>query len=518
MKKIFTICYFTLAAELIFSLTQDSVSTSPVVYAVKINQVLNIDGILNEEAWNKILPIKQFTQRDPDEGKKPTQKTEVRIGYDDAALYIGARMYDTSPDSIITRLVRRDVDITSDFFLVYLDPYYDRRSGFYFGVNAAGTHYDGVLYNDTWSDNTWDGVWEGKVNIDDKGWTAELKIPFSQLRFHKNHENVWGINLKRIIARNNEEDYFVYVPKNENGMVSRFAQLKGINGIVPPGNFEILPYVTTRAEYTHPQPNDPFNSGSDYKPGFGADIKMGLGTNLNLNATINPDFGQVEIDPAVINLSDIETFFNEKRPFFVEGSTIFNFGQGGATNYWGFNCANPIIFYSRMIGRAPQGTVPEADYSDLPDGTHILGAAKISGKIGDNWNVGVIQSLTQREYANLYSNGIRSEAEIEPLSYYGIFRAQKELNEGYQGLGFISTITSRFFKDDKLKNDLNNNAYVFGIDGWTFLDSSKTWVISGWTGLSHLTGSNSRIASVQTNSQHYFQRPDAIILNLDSNK
>jgi len=518
MKKIFTICYFTLAAELIFSLTQDSVSTSPVVYAVKINQVLNIDGILNEEAWNKILPIKQFTQRDPDEGKKPTQKTEVRIGYDDAALYIGARMYDTSPDSIITRLVRRDVDITSDFFLVYLDPYYDRRSGFYFGVNAAGTHYDGVLYNDTWSDNTWDGVWEGKVNIDDKGWTAELKIPFSQLRFHKNHENVWGINLKRIIARNNEEDYFVYVPKNENGMVSRFAQLKGINGIVPPGNFEILPYVTTRAEYTHPQPNDPFNSGSDYKPGFGADIKMGLGTNLNLNATINPDFGQVEIDPAVINLSDIETFFNEKRPFFVEGSTIFNFGQGGATNYWGFNWANPIIFYSRRIGRAPQGTVPDADYSDLPDGTHILGAAKISGKIGDNWNVGVIQSLTQREYANLYSNGIRSEAEIEPLSYYGIFRAQKELNEGYQGLGFISTITSRFFKDDKLKNDLNNNAYVFGIDGWTFLDSSKTWVISGWTGLSHLTGSNSRIASVQTNSQHYFQRPDAIILNLDSNK
>lgn len=517
MRKIFTILTILPAVIQASPPLNDTVNVDKQITAVRINQVVNIDGSLNEEFWNRILPVNQFTQKDPDEGKNPTQETEVRIVYDDAAIYVGARMYDTSPDSIIARLVRKDVDITSDLFGIFLDPYYDRRSGFYFGVNAAGTHYDGVLYNDTWDDNTWDGVWEGKVSIDDNGWTAELRIPFSQLRFHQNSENIWGVNLRRDIARHNEQDYFVYVPKNENGFVSRFAQLKGINGITPPDKFEILPYVTTRAEYTHPEPGDPFSKGSDYIPGLGADIKVGLGTNLNLNATINPDFGQVEIDPAVINLSDVETFFTEKRPFFVEGSTIFNFGQGGAANYWGFNWSNPNFFYSRRIGRTPQGGTPDADYTDYPDGTHILGAAKITGKIGDDWNVGVIQSLTQREYARLQNNGVRSESEIEPTTYYGIIRAQNEINDGYQGLGFMSTVTNRFFSDERLRDDINKDAYVFGLDGWTFLDSSKTWVISGWTGLSHVSGSKSRITDLQSNSQHYFQRPDAESFSLDSN-
>jgi len=516
MRTFFTAFIILLSIFNAFSLTKDTVNTNQEITAVRINQVVNIDGNLNEEFWKQTIPVNQFTQRDPDEGKEPTQKTEVRITYDDAAIYIGARMYDTSPDSIITRLVRKDVDITSDLFAIFLDPYYDRRSGFYFAMNAAGTQYDGVLYNDTWDDNTWDGVWEGKVNIDDAGWTAEIRIPFSQLRFHQNSENVWGINLRRDIARNNEQDYFVYVPKNENGFVSRFAQLKGINGITPPGKFEVLPYVTTRAEYTHPKPNDPFNTSSDYIPGLGADIKVGLGTNLNLNATINPDFGQVEIDPAVINLSDVETFFDEKRPFFVEGSTIFNFGQGGVSNYWGFNWANPDFFYSRRIGRVPQGSTPSSDYVDYPDGVHILGAAKITGKINNDWNVGVIQSLTSREFARMDNAGLRSEIEVEPTTYYGIIRVQNEINNGYQGLGFMSTITSRFFKDDRLRNDINKDAYVFGIDGWTFLDSSKTWVIAGWTGLSHIAGTQARIIDLQSNSQRYFQRPDAINFSLDS--
>ena len=516
MRSFFTILIILFSLTVVFPIIKDTSNTNQEISAVRINQLVNIDGNLHEEFWKQIIPVNQFTQRNPDEGKEPTQKTEIKIAFDNAALYIGARMHDSSPDSILARLVRKDVEITSDLFAVFLDPYFDRRSGFYFAMNAAGTQYDGVLYNDSWDDETWDGVWEGKVNIDDGGWTAELRIPFSQLRFHKNSENVWGINLRRDIARNNEEDYFVYIPKNENGFVSRFAQLKGINGITPPGKFEILPYITTRAEYTHPEPNDPFNNGSDYIPGLGADFKVGLGTNLNLNATINPDFGQVEIDPAVINLSDVETFFDEKRPFFVEGSTIFNFGEGGATNYWGFNWANPDFFYSRRIGRTPQGDIPEADFTDYPDGTHILGAAKITGKIGDSWNIGVIQSLTSREFARIENAGMRSKTEVEPMTYYGIVRAQNEINDGYQGLGFMSTVTSRFFKDDRLRDEINKDAYVFGIDGWNFLDSSKTWVIAGWTGLSHVSGSQSKILDLQSNPQHYFQRPDAASLSLDS--
>ena len=212
----------------------------------------------------------------------------------------------------------------------------------------------------------------------------------------------------------------------------------------------------------------------------------------------------------------METFFSEKRPFFVEGSTIFNFGQGGATNYWGFNWSNRISFTAEEL-EENRREVPDADYIDYPDGTHILGAAKITGKIGDNWNVGVIQSLTQREFARLDNAGIRSEVEIEPTTYYGIIRAQNEINNGYQGLGFMSTITHRFFKDERLRDDINKDAYVFGLDGWTFLDSSKTWVIAGWTGFSHVSGSESRITDLQSNSQHYFQRPDAESFSLDSN-
>jgi len=518
MKPFFTILIILLITIEVRPFVRDTVGVRQVIEATKISQVVNIDGNLNENFWKQIKSVTHFTQRDPDEGKQPTEATEVKIAYDDNALYIGAIMHDASPDSIIARLVRKDVDINSDLFGVFIDSYNDKRSGFYFGVNAAGTQYDGVLYNDTWDDDTWDGIWEGKAKVDNEGWVAEFKIPFSQLRFEKSNKNIWGINFRRDIARRNEKDYLVYIPKNENGFVSRFAELKGIDNITPPNRFEILPYLTTRAEYTHPELNDPFHSGSHYIPGLGADFKVGLGTNLTLNATINPDFGQVEIDPAVINLGDVETYFNEKRPFFVEGSTTFNFGQGGANNYWGFNWSNPQFFYSRRIGRAPQGSLSDdADFVDRPEGTHILGAAKITGKIGEHWNIGAIQSLTSREYGRVDESGIRTDPEIEPLTYYGIIRAQNEINEGQQGIGLISTATTRFFNENNLKDEINRGAYVFGVDGWTFLDSSRTWVLAGWTGLSHISGSQSRIIDLQSNSQHYFQRPDANSFSLDSN-
>ena len=485
------------------------------ISAIRLDKPIVLDGKLNEGIWEENPGISNFIQRDPVEGAEPTQKTSVHIAFDNQAIYIGARMYD-NPDSIISRLSRRDVDVDTDALLVYLDPYNDKRSGYYFALSAAGTQYDGVLYNDDWDDNSWDGVWEGKINIDSQGWTAEMRIPFSQLRFEDKDKNIWGINFKRIISRRNENDYLVYVPKNESGFVSHFAELKGINNIHPTGGIEILPYITTRAEYTLNDPNNPFNNGSRYKTAIGADFKMGLGTNLTLNATINPDFGQVEIDPAVINLSDVETFFNEKRPFFIEGSTIFNFGQGGARNYWGFNWGSPNFFYSRRIGRAPQGSIPDNDYQDVPDGTHILGAAKLTGKVFENWNIGVISALTQREFADYSVGENKSSLEVEPLTYYGVVRGQKEINEGKQGIGFISTMTSRFFKAQSLNNDINKGAFTGGIDGWTFLDSSKTWVATGWMGMSSVTGTKDRIIDLQESSRHYFQRPDSKYLGVDS--
>ncbi len=486
------------------------------IKALRLAGTIELDGKLIEDVWTNGGGFENFIQRDPVEGAPPTEKTIIKIAFDDNALYVGARMFDSSPDSITARLARRDEWVNSDHITIYLDPYYDRRSGYFFTVNAAGSLVDGVLYNDNWDDDSWDGVWEAEIQRDGKGWTAEMRIPFSQLRFNENKENVWGINFRRTIARKNERDFLVFIPKNDNGFVSHFADLKGLDQISIGGQMELTPYVTTRAEYLQHDVGDPFNDGSNYVPGLGADFKMGIGSNLTLNATINPDFGQVEIDPAVLNLSDVETFFDEKRPFFTEGSTIFNFGYGGARSYWGFNWGTPNFFYSRRIGRPPQGELPDNDYSDVPSGTHILGAAKLTGKIAGSWNFGTVQAITKREFAEIQYENNRSEVEIEPLTYYGVIRTQKEFDEGKQGLGFISTLSLRDFRDDRLRDDINQKAFSFGIDGWTFLDSSQTWVLAGWTGMSHVGGNTQRMINLQRNSRHYFQRPDVDHVTVDS--
>jgi len=488
-----------------------------VLFAEKLNSSIELDGKLDEPIWHNGSRFENFIQRDPDEGAPASEKTIIKLAYDEKYLYLGATMFDSAPDSIMARLTRRDEEVDADNIVLCLDPYNDKRSGYYFGLNAAGTQLDGILYNDSWDDNSWDGVWEGKVYRNGDGWTAEMRIPFSQMRFNESDSMVWGINFRRVVARKNEEAFLVFVPKNESGFVSHFANLKGFKNISGGGQLEILPYITGKAEYLQFEEGDPFHDGKSYLPGAGVDFKTGIGSNLNLNATINPDFGQVEIDPAVINLSDVETFFDEKRPFFIEGSTIFNFGLGGARNYWGFNWGGADFFYSRRIGRQPQGSLPDdVDYSDYPTGTHILGAGKLTGKLGNSWNVGTIQNITKREYARISSSGVQSETEVEPLAYYGIFRAQNEFNEGQQGLGFVSTLALRDFQDERLRDEINKNALTFGLDGWTFLDESKTWVIAGWTGASHVAGNEQRMINLQQSSRHYFQRPDADHAEVDS--
>jgi hypothetical protein len=486
------------------------------VRAVRTTSSINVDGRLDEAAWRNSPEIGAFLQREPAEGAQPTERTVVYLAYDDEALYVGARLYDSSPDSIVARLARRDNFSSSDRFWVFLDPYHDKRSGFYFAINAAGTMLDGVLYNDDWDTSEWDGVWQGSSERTPEGWTVEMRIPYSQLRFKKSEVQTWGINFKREIARKNEEDYLVYTPRNGSGFVSRFVDLAGVTNVNPPRRFEALPYITSRAELTHPLSGNPFNDGSSTTLSGGTDLKFGLGSNLTVDATINPDFGQVEVDPAVVNLSDFETFFPEKRPFFIEGSTIFDFGYGGANNNWGFNWGSPDFFYSRRVGRAPQGSLPASDFSDVPTGTSILGAAKLTGKIG-SWNLGMMHAVTGREMARIDSAGVFRNVEVEPRTYYGVFRTQNEMNGGRQGLGIIATTTARDFNDLRLKDEINSTAFGLGMDGWTFLDKDKTWVITGWGGFSSIQGTEARITDVQQNSLHYFQRPDATHLSVDSN-
>jgi uncharacterized protein DUF5916/cellulose/xylan binding protein with CBM9 domain len=497
----------------------DSLSVAvPTVRAARLTAPVTVDGVLSEAVWQNGNAVTDFKQLDPNEGVQPSQKTEVRVAYDDDAIYVGARCYDAHPESLLVRLSRRDVSVPADRFSFYLDPYHDKRTGYYFLVNAAGTQFDGTLSNDGWEDNSWDGVWEAKTQVDDQGWTVEMRIPYSQIRFQRADHHVWGVNFRRVVQRNNEEIFLVYKPKKESGFVSRFPELIGIDDIRPPRAIELQPYLTSKAEFLNHQPFDPFNDGSRYRPSGGADLRMRVGNKLTLNATANPDFGQVEVDPAIVNLSDVESFFQEKRPFFVEGSSIFGFGNQGGDSYWGFNWPEPKFFYSRRIGRGPQGSIPTADYVDAPIGTRILGAAKLTGKLSPSISFGTLHALADREDADLASFlGARWKAEIEPRTYYGVARGLKEFNERRHGFGLMSTVAARSFDDPRLRDELNAHSVMTGFDGWTFLDRNKVWVISGWTALSRVDGTTARMTALQQSSRHYFQRPDADHVEVDPN-
>lgn len=489
------------------------------IVAVRTNGQIVIDGLLTEQVWKR-PGYEELKQQDPDQGLNPSQRSEFWVAYDDEAIYFAAKYYDTNPDSIMARLVRRDFiwGDPSDGCVLYLDSYRDKRSGYFFYVSAAGALADGLIENDVKQPNdlSWDAVWEGVPHIDNDGWSIEMKIPYSQLRFNETDSQVWGINVERFISRRFETDMLAYTPRNESGFTSRFPNLVGIEGITPPARIEVLPYVTGRAEYIGNNPGDPFNSGEKYPVGLGLDVRAGLGSSLTLNGTINPDFGQVELDPAIVNLSDVEYSFTEKRPFFTEGVSIYRFGRGGTNNSVGFNWPSPNIFYSRRIGRAPQGGLPDYNYADIPNGTHILGAAKISGQIYDNWKIGTIHAFTKREFADIDIGGQRSEVEVEAATYYGIFRAQRDFNSGKQGIGLLSTFTNRFFDDQSLQSSINKNAFVLASDGWTFLDDDNTYVITGWAALSNVNGNQERMIALQRSSLHYFQRPDASHISVDS--
>jgi hypothetical protein len=415
--------------------------------------------------------------------------------------------------------MRRDNIVESDWFFVSLDTYNDDRNGYFFAVNAGGSIADGTLYNDGWDDDSWDGIWESKTRVDEKGWYVEMRIPFTQLRFKESDKMVWGINLDRDIKRRHEMSYYIMVPKNESGFVSKFADLVGLDGIKSKQRFEVLPYFVQKAQYLVHDENNPFYKSKQYKTSLGADLKFSVGSNLNVDATINPDFGQVEVDPAIINLSEFETFYQEKRPFFIEGSNIFAFGYGGANNNWGFNFSVPELFYSRRIGRPPQGNVSSKGYLNYPSETRILGAAKLSGKIDESWSIGVLSSLTERTFAKIQTpNGINIEEQVEPLTHYGVFRTQKEFNSGKQAIGMIFTSVNRDLNSDNLKNLLSDQAYTFGTDGWTFLDDDETYVITGSVIGSYTSGTRDYLIRLQKQPYRYMQRPDKTYMPLDSNR
>ena len=492
--------------------------------AVRSDGSIKIDGRLTEPVWQRKGET-GFVQRMPDENSPASQKTELLLAYDQSALYVAVKMFDTRPDSIVGRLARRDQDSQSDAVIIGIDAAHDKRTGYYFGVNPAGAIQDGTLSNDTQTDDGWDGVWDVGVRVESWGWTAEFRIPYSQLRFPKRDKYVWGFEIVRVIQRRNEESYLVYYPRTDRMRVSRWIELQGIEGIKPPSRIELLPYAAATGKFLQQPPVGVFNSGRtdpfkfqrDFPMSVGADAKIGLTGDVTLDLSLNPDFGQVEVDPAVVNLTAYETYYQEKRPFFIEGSNILSFGRGGAPSLQDYYWTDPKFFYSRRIGRAPQGSVTHEGFQDFPDRTTILGAAKLSGKITNSWSFAALTAVTDREYGEVDSAGIRFKDEVEPRTFYGVVRTQREFNDARQAIGMIGTIVERGINDQRLTGILNNRAASLGVDGWTFLDREKVWVLTGWAGASYVSGSTERLLELQRSPTHYFQRPDASYLSVDPN-
>ncbi len=491
---------------------------SPVAAAVERSGSVVLDGKLDETAWNAAKPITQFHQSQPVEGTQPAVRTEVRILYDATALYVGARMYDTlGARGIRAPLARRDQlldsngnngsfnSLTSDKLAIVLDPYHNRIDQAWFEVNPAGVR--GDQFN---GDPSWDPIWEAATHVDSLGWTAEMRIPYSQLRFSRDSVQTWGLQVWRYTDRLNEQDMWSFWRRNEAGGPAYFGQLTDLAIPVQPRALELLPYIVSREQIKYAASVDPFHSTSEMKINAGGDVKYLLTPSLTLDATFNPDFGQVEVDPASLNLSAFETFYDEKRPFFVAGRSAFSFG--GMNCMFCSNTSGLSAFYSRRIGRLPQlnGYVNHlAAYDDAPENTTILGAAKVTGRTKSGFTLGVLDAVTNHENARYVLDLAAPErqTEVEPLTNYFVGRVKKDLRNGATTVGGIVTSTARRLDDSLLTGRLRSHAEATGFDfNHTWHQREYRWMGSAL--VSNAAGSETAIARTERSSAHYFQRPD----------
>jgi len=472
----------------------------------------SIDGILDDTAWNLGAWEGGFSQHEPREGDAPSFNTEFKVLYDDNNLYVAFKAYDPHPDSIVRRLSRRD-DRQGDFVAIQFDSYFDQRTGFTFFVTAAGVKTDCIYLNDgDAQDFTWDAIWYAKTSITEFGWIAEIQIPLSQLRFGRQENHVWGLQAARYIFRRQEVSLWQPISRNAGGWVRFIGELHGISGIRPKRQLDITPYVVEQVERFEAEKGNPFRTGRSQGLNAGMDAKIGITNDLTLDLSVNPDFGQVEADPSVVNLTAFETFFDEKRPFFIEGRNIMNYKlqPGGDSE------AVENVFYSRRIGRRPQYSpeLNDNEYMRFPSNTAILGAAKITGKTRNGISVGIMESFTAREKALIHSEGARKNVEVEPFTNYFAARLAKDYDRGNTVLGGIFTAVNRDLSNSELLF-LHRAAYSGGLDfehNW----KDKTYTFRAKVLMSHVCGDSLALIRTQRYSARYFQRPDSKHLSLDS--
>ena len=481
------------------SLVNQVASQEKVYYAAFTKDKVKIDGELDERSWKEGFWSGGFVQQQPQQAQAPSEETEICILYDENSLYVGFKCYDNEPDKIRSILSRRD-EFSGDMAGIAIDSYDDKRTAFEFSVTAAGQKVDLMHLGASQWDYNWDAVWDGKSSMKDSMWTIEIRIPFSQLRFSKAEEQVWGIHIYRWIDRNMEEDHWKLIPVDAPAMVYLFGELRGIKGINPKRNMEFLPYSSTRYS-----PNSDLKNKTNIN--FGLDGKVGLGSDFTLDYTINPDFGQVEADPSILSLSSYEVFYDEKRPFFLEGNNILDFSLG-----------SDMLFYSRRIGRAPSYTpaLEDGESMSMPDNTSIISAIKVTGKSKKGLSLGLVQSFTAKENATIYSGNDKTEEVVEPFSSYFVGRVKQDFNNGNTVLGGIITSSIRSTNFDHL-NFLPSSELVGGVDfqhNW----KKRKYFMNMKSFFSRVAGSTEAISDLQLASQHYFQREDATHLTFDPDR
>jgi len=464
-----------------------------------------LDGKLNDPCWKTGEWSGNYTQWIPNEGARPSQPTYMKILYDDKNIYVAIRAFDSIPEKISRKAGRRD-DFAGDMVGITIDSYHDHRTGFEFDVSAAGQKIDLLLTNPQNADSNWNAVWNVKTAKEDSAWTAEFEIPLSQLRYSNDSVQVWGIHSWRWIERLQQESDWEPQSSSSSGILYLFGELQGIQGLPKFHRIEIMPYMSGKFNTFKKEPDNPFmNKGRKLAGNVGLDAKIGLTSNFTVDLTVNPDFGQVEADPSVMNLTAFETFYDEKRPFFLEGKNIFS-----------FDFDNSSLFYSRRIGHTPSfsPSLSTNEFMNYPDNTSILEAAKLSGKTSKGLSIGILQSLTASEDARIDSLGKRKNMNVEPLTNYSVVRVQQDFQQGKTVLGGEFTSTNRFINTPQLEF-MNRNAYTGGIDffhQWHdmeyFLDAKLI--------ASSITGSHEAMANLQQSSARYYQRPDIDYVRLDT--
>ena len=498
----------------------------PSARAVLATAHVAVDGKLDEAAWTSATPITQFTQSQPEEGKPSALATEVRFLFDDEALYVAARLGEPQGRaSIRAPLARRDQllasngdngsfnSLTTDKIVISLDPYHNHLDQVLFEINPAGVRGDALN-----GDASWDPVWEAAAVIGDDGWTAEMRIPYSQLRFSRDSIQTWGLQVMRVADRINEQSTWSFRRRDQSGGSPYYGHLEGLVITERPRQVELLPYVVTGAQFKYTSASNPYRGTRDGRFNAGADVKYNLTSNLTLDATINPDFGQVEVDPASLNLSAYETFYDEKRPFFVANRGAFGFS--GTSCYFCSNFSSLSPFYSRRVGRPPQlnGYVSSTStFADTPDDATILGAAKITGRTSNGFTVGLMEALAGKEESRYLpiAGGAQQLQVVEPMTNYFVGRVRKDLRQGATQVGVIATSAIRSLEEDAiLTPTLRSNATTAGVD-WSHAWNNRRYRWRGGILGTRVEGSTAAITATQLSAAHYYQRPDRNEVLLD---